>query len=94
MDPQYFFTRLGIREAEDYQRGMQMRTRDMYECTRSIVAVVHKVLTGKDVNWRFPWDNQTDGEAVTELSIDEARDMARKMEKLMAKHIEKLYGKQ
>lgn len=74
---------MGLDEAETYVRGLHLRQRDLYQCTRMLSNVVHHVLTGKDLNWEFPWDNESTTE-LTEDDIRDAQEEARAAERWMA----------
>ena len=78
--------RMTMAEAVSYMRGQDRRCRQQWEQTRELAGLVHKVLTGKDYNRHFPWDNEREDAKV--MTLDEQHEMwskARQMEKIAGK---------
>lgn len=76
--------RMTIAEAVSYMRGQDRRSRQAWEQTRVLAELVHKVLTGKDLDMELPWDEAENDE--DRMSADEKREMlakARAMENWM-----------
>lgn len=74
--------RMTIAEAVSYMRGQDRRSRQAWEQTRVLAGLVHKVLTGKDLEMDLPWDDEDE----TQMSPEELKDMqakARAMEDWM-----------
>ena len=72
---------MSIAEAVSYIRGQDRRSRQTWEQTRVLAGLVHKVLTGKDLDMSLPWDDET--AAAREMTQEELQEMwaqARAME--------------
>ena len=84
-DAWYFMERMGLDEAMTYVEGLRLRSRDEYNCTRLLANVVHHVLTGKDLDWTFPWEEGgLNVEELTDAEVEAARERARAAEAWMA----------
>ena len=78
---------MSIGEAYSYINGFNRRHRQSWEQSRMLCRLVYKVLSGEDLDWEFPWDdeNETEEPEVTEEQLDALRDKARMMENIMNK---------
>lgn len=84
-DADYFMRVMSVAEAEDFAAGMAVRRRDGWEQTRVLCQLVHKVLTGKDIEMRFAWDKKVDA-TMNEDELAALRARAKEMEQLMNKN--------
>lgn len=74
---------MGIGEARDYIEGMNRRYRQDWERTRLEATVLHKVMTGKDLELEFPWEKEDEAKESTPEELEQLRKKARMMEKVM-----------
>ncbi len=74
---------MGHCEALDYVEGMRRRPRDTYEAAGILMKVLHKILTGKPLNWDWPWEREQLDDEDQELTLEEARAAARRAEAMM-----------
>lgn len=75
---------MGLSEAVSYMRGQDRRSRQQWEMTRVLAALVYKVLTGEDYEWGFPWDAEEPEEPpMSGAELEEQRSLARRMEELV-----------
>lgn len=70
-----------IAEAVSYMRGQDRRQRQGWEQTRLLGQLIHKILTGKDWGFSFPWDDES--AADKEMTPEELQEMYRKAEYMM-----------
>ena len=66
---------MSVGEAHSYINGFNRRHRQPWEQSRALCRLVYKVLSGEDLEWKFPWDDDNDEEAneVTEEQLDALR---------------------
>ena len=75
---------MSVGEAHSYINGFNRRHRQSWEQSRMLCRLVYKVLSGEDLDWNFPWDDEVpEATEATEEQIDALREKARMMEKLM-----------
>lgn len=72
--------RMTIAEAVSYMRGQDRRSRQAWEQTRVLAGLVHKVLTGKDLEMDLPWDEEDDEEQMSAVELQDMQAKARAME--------------
>lgn len=73
--------RMSFSEAQDYVEGLNRRSRQDWERTRFLGGIVYKVLTGKNLDVSFPWDENPEKEIPNDEEIEELRMKAKLMEK-------------
>lgn len=77
---------MGISEARDYIDGMNRRYRQDWERTRLEASVFCKVMSGKDLDLEFPWEEEKEErEETTPEELERLREKAKVMEKMMNK---------
>lgn len=72
---------MGVGEASSYMCGQDRRSRQSWEQTRMLCGLVHKVLTGKDLDLAFPWDEPDCESAPTDEELARLRSLAREAER-------------
>lgn len=82
VEADYFLRRMSQAEVRDYLTGYYRRERGSWERARLLADTLCRVMTGKGVRLRFPWDGENERPA--QVSADELarlRAEARRMEK-------------
>ena len=65
-------------------RGQDRRSRQQWEQTRVLAGLVHKVLTGKDLEMELPWDEPDDDDVrMSDAELEDMQAKARAMEDYM-----------
>lgn len=75
---------LTMSEARAYLTGQDRRHRQSWEQTRMLMSLVHKMLTGENLNMDLPWDEGVaEKEETTAEDLQRLRALARQEESRM-----------